>query len=46
MHRLGVAAYGMIPLANSLVMYAAIISTRAPIFGRISFFMRAAAHLA
>jgi hypothetical protein len=27
MHRLGVAAYGMIPLANSLVMYAAIIST-------------------
>jgi membrane protein EpsK len=27
MHRIGVAAYGMIPLANALVMYAAIIST-------------------
>jgi membrane protein EpsK len=26
-HRLGVAAYGMIPLANSLVMYAAVAST-------------------
>ncbi len=27
LHHLGVAAYGMIPLANSLVMYAAIVST-------------------